>query len=145
MRCNPKYTRQELIADSVDSLPTSEDQVICLLKQIRFLLFKLSESIAPSIFTSYLVEVGSDKFEDIYKSGSNDRIVEVQNVSSLTDYPNDLIIRPASTKLKGVQNKDVGLILRPSERIRLHVPIGGTITAKFREAPSVVAISELTF
>ena len=145
MRCQEKYTKQHLVTDPIDNLPNTEEQVVCLLKQLRFLLFKLSESIAPSIFTSYLVEVSESEFKDIYKAGAGDKVVEVQNLSSLTDNPNDLIIRPANAKVKTQKYRGIGLIVRPSERIRLHVPSGATITARFREAPSVVAISELSF
>jgi hypothetical protein len=145
MRCPEKYTKQHLVIDPVDNLPNTEEQIVCLLKQIRFLLFKLSESIAPSIFTSKLVFVKEDRFRDIYRAGGYDRVIEIQNISSLTDNPNDLIIRPIDTHIEGIDTAEVGLIVKPSERIRLHVPTGGTITAKFKEAPSIVAISELSF
>ena len=134
------------VFDPIPSSSSFEEAVVCALIQIRNLLTKVAYSVAPTISRSFITQVGNEKFEQIY-TADEDRVVEIQNISNLTDKPNDLIIQASIIKLDKtkVDPKKVGLVVRPDERIRLHIPSGSAVYAKFLEEGSLVAVSELLF
>jgi len=134
------------VFDPVPNASSFEEAVVCSLIQIRNLLTKIAYSVAPTISRSFITQAGIQEFEKIY-SASEDKVVEIQNISNLTDKPNDLLIQASiiKTDKTKVDPKSVGLVVRPDERIRLHVPSGSAVYAKFLEEPSLVAVSELLF
>lgn len=137
------------VLDPIPKASSFEEAAICALIQIRQLLAKIAYSIAPSIDRSYLMEVGAQDFERVYHT-SEERVIEIQNISNLTNSPNDLIIQTSFLKVKtktpnNDYSKKLGLVVKPDERIRLHVPPGNSIYAKFVEEQSFIAISELLF
>lgn len=132
------------VYDPVENASTFEETVACALIQIRNLLAKIAYSVAPTIDRSYITSAPADKFEKVYSS-SDDKVIEIQNISHLSGSPNDLIIQAAFIKKGKNIPKDLGLVIRPNERLRLHIPAGNAIYAKFLEEASYLAISELMF
>ena len=148
----PNFTRCQKVGlnlgvfDPVPNASSFEEAVVCALIQMRNLLTKVAYSVAPTISRSFITQIGNSDFERIY-TADEDRIVEIQNISNLTDKPNDLLIQASIIKVDKtkIDPKKVGLVVRPDERIRLHIPSGTAVYAKFLEEGSLVAISELLF
>ncbi len=136
MECRTINNFSDLSFDTVDQFDT-EDAIICLLKQIRFLLLKLSNSIAPAIDITNVKKV-STELSKLYKATST-KVVEIQNISHLTDSPNDLILQP-----KVVGNNTLGLVIRPGENIRIFLRAGDVVFASFKDRESYIALNEFT-
>jgi|GEM_PF-2508513 len=132
--------------DPVKTKRTFEEATVCALIQIRNLLAKIAYSVTPAVYKSFLTEVGAEKFEEIYLA-DRDVVIEIQNVSNLSDSPNDLIIQPSFLKIKNASkdNSILGMVIKPTERMRLHLTAGNALFARFLTDPSYVVISELNF
>ncbi len=134
-RCREIHSYSDLSFDTVDQMPT-EEAIICLLKQIRFLLIKLSNSVAPAIDITRVKNIGT-KAERIYRATST-KTVEIQNISHLTENPNDLILQP---KIK--DSSAFGLVVRPAQTVRVFIEAGSSIWGQFKDKPSYIVVSEI--
>jgi len=135
MQCKNIVSYSDLSFDNIDRLPT-EEAIICLLKQIRYLLIKVSNSIAPAIDFTKIKKIGTDT-QRIYR-GTSTKTVEIQNISHLTENPNDLILQP--------QIKDktsLGLVVKPGETVRVFIESGSSIWGRFKDKESYIVITEM--
>ena len=117
------------------------DKALCILEQIKTALSKLALADVPTISLARTLSVGTT-FQEIYTSKYKDKIILIQNISSLTDTPNDLIIQTLYTD---TSQQGLGLIVPAGHTMKLHVPSGGLVKARFVENDSYIVVAEVSF